>query len=188
VGRREGRPGASGACSTLPSVSWLRDAAVIAIPSATAFAGAWYGSRLKFRQERKAELARLLDEAAKVLERADQRRGAVYAMFVQDGANTSPQGLEALQAFRAELSMAAQLRAQIAVSEAPTSPVYEAFSSALDGLGDISIAAGVAAMWPNDRHYDAPLMELNERIEAGASTFAEKRPAFQEAARKRLRP
>src|SRR5918992_4930503 len=117
-------------------MGWVQDTAQIVVPALTAGGGAWYGARLKFRQERKAELARVLDEAAQVLERADQKRGGAYSMFIQDGANTTQPGIEAIQAFRSELSTAAQLRASIALSEPATSSVHENFSTALEALGE----------------------------------------------------
>jgi hypothetical protein len=157
------------------------------VPSATAFAGAWYGARLKFRQERKAELARVLDEAVKVLEQADQKRSAAYGMFVQDGANTTERGWQVLNDFRSELSTAALVRAQMSLSEAPNSRVYQKFDAALEALSEIALAYVRAATWPNHQHHLAPLQDLHNKIKAGEATFEEARTGFQDAARKRVR-
>lgn len=105
-------------------------------------------------------------------------------MFVQDGAKTSERGYEALNAFRTELSVAAQLRDRIKFRLNADSPLALHYNAALEALGEVSGALGVAAMWPNDRHYDANLKELHDRMTSGEETFKSEREALLDAARR----
>jgi hypothetical protein len=156
-------------------------------PAVTAGAGAWYGARLKYRQENKAELRSVLDTAMPLLERADQRRGAAPAALPRDGTNTTERSVESLIAFRQELSEASQLRDRIAFRVEADSPLLKHYAAAVEGLGEVSGAIGVAVMWPNHQEHLAPLEELNDRIEQGDADFRRERERFITAAQKHLR-
>src|SRR5262245_46587290 len=89
-------------CRTSGGLSAALDILAVVVPGAAALGGAYLGVDLRDRAASRDELRRLTDEATESLERANQRRGSAYVAFVRDGANTSPEGLEALNAFRAE--------------------------------------------------------------------------------------
>jgi hypothetical protein len=165
----------------------LGDIAVVVAPALTAGGGAWLGARFQGRREKDAELRVLVNDAVRVLERADRRRGGAYALFVQDGANTSEHGLEALRLFRTELSEAAQLRGQIAVRVPADSPLLKHYEAALEALGEVSVAIGVAVMWPNERHFEADLKKLHDRTVRGEADYKRERDAFVAAAQRRLK-
>lgn len=139
--------------------------------------GAYLGAQLSARATKSTELRALMGECSDVLERADQQRSRAYALFVTDGAKTSPQGHEAISDFRQELALMSQLRARLLVQMREGAPPPIHFYNALLALERCSTALGVAAMWPNDN----PQLDLkphHDNLTEGAQAFGEARGEF----------
>ena len=168
-------------------MSTLGDIAQIAAPALTAGAGAWWAARSSVFAAHDTELRSIVDEAAQVLERADQRRGRAYVLFVSEGADTSDKGLDAIRAFRQELSTAAQLRDRLAFRTGTDDPVYAHYKGALEGLGEVSTTLGVAAVWQS-----AVTVGMVQRwdgvMKESEATFKRERELFLDASNKRLSP
>jgi hypothetical protein len=161
----------------------LVDALIVILPTLGAVLGAYLGVRWRARSEADRELRALTDDAAAVLSRADQHRGDASMMFVQEGVNTSARGLEAIRAFRLELSEADQIRYRIAIRTKSEDPVHTTYAKALDALGEVSVALGTAAMMPRD---STRAGDLGLKIDSGESAFREARDEFLAAARARF--
>lgn len=162
------------------------DIALVAGTALTALAGGYLGARLGMRGARTAELRALLDEASSALARAEQTRGRAYERFVIEGTNTSEAGVEAVSAFRYELSLAEQTRDRLRFRTAPGAAVYEHLAGALEALGRISIALGTAARLPADWQKGDELNRLHATVKDGEAEFQRERTAFLAAARAAL--
>jgi hypothetical protein len=108
---------------------------------------------------------------------------------VREGVKTTPEGIEAIKAFRRELSEAEQLRGKIAIRTREYAPVSVHYANALLALGRFWKAVGLAAMWPPDAQ--APPFRLSEQLEKmqkAESDFMEEKARLIEAARRYFKP
>lgn len=161
------------------------EALQIVLSTVGAIGGAYLGVQWRARSVEERELRQLLDEAAPVLTRANQKRGGAYIQFLQEGVSTSPRGFELLQSLRTELSEAEQIRDRLALRTDPDSAVFKHYSGALEALGKVSIALGVAAMMPAEA-LDQGLKQA-DKMDAGEKEFERARTAFLAAAQRRVR-
>jgi hypothetical protein len=158
------------------------------VPGLTALGGAAYGARYAGIGAEKAELRNLLDDAAATLERANQERGAAYVCCIRDGVDTSPQGHEALSAFRGELSQAAQIRGKLVMRTAESAAVSVYYLNALLALGRVSTEIGVVHMTPADQAQNFNMQRTNQKLEAGEQDFNSEYADFLAAAQRYMRP
>ena len=166
----------------------LQDVAQYVVPGLTALAGAAYGARTAGVRVEKEELRNLLDDASATLERANQQRGAAYVRFIQEGADTTPEGREALNGFRAELSEASQIRGKLVMRTAEGAAVSVHYLNALMALGRASTELGVVQlMSPSSTpHFD--MHASNRKLEEAEKDFNREFAAFHEAAQSYMKP
>jgi hypothetical protein len=165
-------------------VSTELDIAKLVVPGLLAAGGAYLGGRVSAGAAEKAELRALLDECAAVLERADQRRVSAETFFITEGLNTTEKGTEAVNAFRQELSLAAQLRDRLLFRMHKNAAPPIRYLNALLALGRASTALGLAVMLPSDQPYD--LSKVNDKLTAAEKDFKEERAAFLESVQHHL--
>lgn len=167
-------------------MSTTLDIATLIVPGATAAAGAWYGARFQFMRERKSELARVIADAAKVLELADQRQGVAYVGLMTDGVPMTEPGRKAVSLFKQTLSEAAVLRDQMALGVKLDQPVYQHYEAALEALAATGQVLGVTAIYPDCQRSLNQIEGWYAQIDANEETFKRERRAFLDAARQQM--
>jgi hypothetical protein len=170
-------------------VSTVGDIATVVAPGITALLGAWYGARLEGAAAEKAELRALFDEAADVLERANQRRAVAVSWFQREGFKTSQPAAESIDAFRAELEHGAQIRDRLSFRTRKGAAVSAHYVNAILALTRVLAALQVMASLPSDDPTGFRLIGAQQRaMSNGEQDFNREKADFIEGAQRYVRP